>query len=370
MARRADTVAGGEQARDRGHRAIAPVPATRQVRRHAVVFALVGRRRTEVLRTRDPDAAAAGVRAKQIRLGRHQLGVLLVGLGVLARPDPALADAHVEEVLPGLGFEVLDLLRRQRFAQPGERGDGVHVDRAAAFLHLLQHQVIAQARSGHRRLTVRRVVVEQRLVLDHVVFTVGVGGLGLEQQEPGADRSIAVLEAGRDEAVFHHRHFGPGLGGHRIRRAGVPHRVPGAARALADRARPEQVHAAARGEQDRLRLVDVDRVVAHREADRAGDPRRVVLVVDELDDEDALLDAGEAQRLLRGLGDDPLVGFAVDHDLPLARAHRLAAVLERGRPSCRDSAPSWRTPSASVFQIGSPHSSNRCTDSSTCRPRS
>jgi hypothetical protein len=56
--------------------------------------------------------------------------------------------------------------------------------------------------------------------------------------------------------------------------------------------------------------------------------RSVVLVVDQLDDEDALLDAVEAEGLLGGFGDDPLVGFAVDHDLPLARTHRLAAVLQ------------------------------------------
>jgi hypothetical protein len=34
------------------------------------------------------------------------------------------------------------------------------------------------------------------LLLDHVHFAEGVGGLGLEQQEPGADRAVTVLEAG------------------------------------------------------------------------------------------------------------------------------------------------------------------------------
>ena len=129
--------------------------------------------------------------------------------------------------------------------------DGVHVDRAAAFLHLLQHQVVAQAGGGNGGLPVGRVVVQHLLVLGHVVFAVGVGGLGLEQQEPGADRAVAVLEAGRHEAVFHHGHLGAGLGGHRVGRTGVPHRVPGAARAFADGARTEQVHAAAGGQQAR-----------------------------------------------------------------------------------------------------------------------
>ncbi len=271
MARRAHAVAGGEQALDRGHRTVAPVPAARQVLRDAVEVALVGGRRAQVFRARDPDAAAARVRAEQVGLGRHQLGVLLLGLDVLADPDAALADAHVEEVFPGLGLEVLDLLGRERFAQLGQRGDRVHVDRSVAVAHFLEHQVVAQARCRHRGLAVGRVVVEHGLVLDHVVLAVGVGRLGLEQQEPRADRTVAVLEAGRHEAVLHHRHLGAGLGGHRVGGARVPHRVPGAARALAHRARAEQVHAAAGGEQDRLRLVDVDGVLAHREADRARD---------------------------------------------------------------------------------------------------
>ena len=37
------------------------------------------------------------------------------------------------------------------------------------------------------------------------------------------------------------------------------------------------------------------------------------------------------EGLLGGLGDDPLVGFAVDHDLPLARTDRLATVLQGGQ---------------------------------------
>ncbi len=327
--RGAHAVAGGEQALDGGHRAVAPVPAARQVRRHAVVFLLVGARRADIGRPRDPDAAAARMRAEQVGLGGHQLAHLLLGFDVLADPDAALADAHVEEVFPGLGLEVLDFLGRQRLAQLAQRGDGVHVDRAAAFLHLLEHEVVAQARCRHRRLAIRRVVVEHLLVLDHVVFAVGVDGLGLEEQEPGTHRAVAVLEARRHEAVFHHRQLGAGLGGHGVGGAGVPHRVPGAARAFAHRARTEQVDAAAGGQQHGLGLVDVDAVLAHREAHRAGDARGVVLVVDELDDEDALLDAVQAQRLLGRLGDDPLVRLAVDHDLPLARAHRLAAVLQR-----------------------------------------
>ena len=51
--------------------------------------------------------------------------------------------------------------------------------------------------------------------------------------------------------------------------------------------------------------------------DSTGDAVLVVLVVDQLDDEHALLDVVGTECLLGGLSDDPLVGFAVDHDLPL-----------------------------------------------------
>src|SRR5512139_534712 len=296
----AHAVAGGEQTLDRGHRAVAPVPALGQVSRD---LALVGVHFViwcaQILGTRHPDAAAA--------------------------------DAHVEEVFPGFGFEVLHFARGQGLAQLGEGGHGVHVDGAAAFLHFLQHQVVAQARCGNGCLPVGGVVVQQFLVLHHVDFAVGVDGLGLEQQEPGADRAVAVLEAGGNEAVFHHGQLGAGLGSHRVGAARVPYRVPGTAGAFTDGARTEDVHAATGSQQDRLGLVDVDLVVASREADGPGDAVGVVLVVDQLDDEDALLDAVHAERLLGGFGNDPLVGLAVDHDLPFAGTHRLAAVLQRGQ---------------------------------------
>ncbi len=55
----------------------------------------------------------------------------------------------------------------------------------------------------------------------------------------------------------------------------------------------------------------------------------IVLVVDQLDDEDAFFDAARPKCLLGSLGNDPLVGFAVDHDLPFAGTHRLAAVFQQ-----------------------------------------
>src|SRR5690606_18312035 len=100
------------------------------------------------------------------------------------------------------------------------------------------------------------------------------------------------------------------LGSHGVGRTGVPHRVPGTAGAFTHGARTEDVHAAAGGQHDGLGLVDVDLVLAGGEADRTGDARRVVLVVHQLHDEHALLDAVETEGLLGGLGDDPLVGLA------------------------------------------------------------
>ena len=179
-------------------------------------------------------------------------------------------------------------------------------------------------------MPVGRVVVQHLLVAVHVDFTDGVDGLGLEQQEPGANRAVTVLEAGRYETVFHHGQLGAGFSSHCIGRAGIPDRVPGTTLAFTHGARTEQVHTAAGCQQAGLELVNEYLVLASGEADSTGDAVLVVLVVDQLHDEDTLGDVVGAQRLLGGLGDDPLVGFAVDHDLPLAGTDRLAAVLQRG----------------------------------------
>ena len=85
-------------------------------------------------------------------------------------------------------------------------------------------------------------------VLDAVVLAEGVGGLGLEEQEPGADRAVAVLEAGGHEAVLHQGHLGAGLDAEGVAGAGVPDRVPGAALAFLGRPGPEDVDRAAGGQ--------------------------------------------------------------------------------------------------------------------------
>jgi len=84
VARGADAVAGGEQPLDRGHAVIAPRP-------------FLGRARN-VGRPGNPDAGASRMGAEQVGLGRHDLRRLLVRLDVLAGPDAALRDGHVQEV--------------------------------------------------------------------------------------------------------------------------------------------------------------------------------------------------------------------------------------------------------------------------------
>jgi hypothetical protein len=73
----------------------------------------------------------------------------------------------------------------------------------------------------------------------------------------------------------------------------------------------------------------VDFVLAYRKPGCAGHARRVVLVGFQAHDEDPFLDVFTAQRFLGSLGDDPLVGFTVDHDLPAAGAHGFTTVLQR-----------------------------------------
>ena len=188
--------------------------------------------------------------------------------------------------------------------------------------------MVAQAGGNDERLVVRSELGEHLRVLDDIVLAEGVGRLGLEQEEPCADGPIAVLEAGRDEAVLHHRKLGADFGRHGVGRARVPHRVPHAPHAFAGGARTEHVHRAAGDVEDGLGLENVELVLADRKADRAGDLVGVVGVEQVLHDEDAFEDVLHPQRLLGRLGDDGLVAFAVDHDLPAAGADGLAAVLE------------------------------------------
>ena len=314
----ADAVSAGEQAVDRGH-AVVDLAVV------GLDFVLV--RHPGFVRAGDPDAAAAGVGTEQVRLGRHDLGALLLGLGVRAGPEVGLADAHVEEVFPGFALEVLLLLG----VQVGEGGlqgaGGIHVDGAAAFAHFTEHHVVTQAGRDDVTLGVAAILVglQHGLVGGAVIFALGIGGFGLEQQEPSADRAVTVLEAGGDEAVFHHRHLGADLSAHGVGGTSVPNRVPGAAHAFTGGAGAVHVDRAAAGHQDGVGLEDEHFVFAGGEADRTGDAVGGVGVQEQLHDEDALHVAILAQGVFRSLGHDALVGLAVDHDLPAAGADGLGA---------------------------------------------
>ena len=69
-------------------------------------------------------------------------------------------------------------------------------------------------------------------------------------------------------------------------------------------------------------------VLADGETNGTGNGVRPVLVQQHLDDENTLHDRLFAQRLLGRLGDDALVGLAVDHDLPFTGPYRLATLTE------------------------------------------
>ncbi len=245
----------------------------------------------------------------------------------------ACENRHVEEVFPRLRLEFLHLLLvglRVVLVGVGDLLDGLlgpHVDRALALFHVQQHQIIAQVCRHGLDATVGLPVLEFGFALGHVVAAERIGRARLEQEEPGADRSVRVLEAHGNEPHFLARHLGARLQREVGGRAGVPGRIPRAAHALSGTARLEHVHRATHGREGRLGLEHVERVVAHREADRADAP---VAVHQRPDDEHAfvdLADAGLQQRVLRRLGHDDLVGFAVDHQLPPAFVDEPARVV-------------------------------------------
>ena len=154
----------------------------------------------------------------------------------------------------------------------------------------------------------------------------GIGGAGLEEQEPGPDRAVRVLEPNRDEAHFLAGHLRAGLEGEISGGAGVPRRIPGAAHALTGGPRLEHVHRAAHGHQHGLCLEDVELVLAHA---RSPQRRRIVSPsIRGADDEDALEDLLDARSGVLGrLRDDDLVRFAVDHQLPAAFMNVIAGFI-------------------------------------------
>ena len=314
--RAADRIAGPEQALDRRHAVVAPE--------------VLGR--GHVLGARAPRAASRRMRAHHVGLRRRELGVLVLRIDVGRRPQHRLADGHAEEVLPADLFEVRVL----------EGVHGHHVDGAAPGIHLADDAVVPEAGRDRPVRQVRALGIEI-LLADHllqvgeplrfVLLAKGVLRVGLEVEEVGADRAIAVLEAGENDAVLHLRHLGAGFDHQPVGRRGRPGCVPCAPRAFADRARLEDVRRAARAADHRLRLEDVVVAGADVEPDGAGDPVRLAVVHQEVRHADAVEDL--VGRFLGGLRHDGLVGLAVDHDLPAPFAQvaaRLRVAHDRQAP--------------------------------------
>ena len=149
---------------------------------------------------------------------------------------------------------------------------------------------------------------------------------GLEEEEPCPDRTIGVLEPDRDEPHFLTGHFGAGLDREISAGAGVEGRIPGSAEAFTYGPGTEHVHGAAHAGDDRFSLEHVELVLPCAEADRTD---TLVSVHERIDNEDSLEDLAACgrDRVLRCLGDDDLVGLAVDHELPPAFVDILALLV-------------------------------------------
>src|SRR5665811_1026750 len=224
---------------------------------------------------------------------------------------------------------IRDSFLAQGFGQLRHGLVGVHHDGAAAFPHFDHSRVIPEA--GARGIGITGVLfLDPVPVSGHVIFAVGVGGLGLEEQEPGADRAVTVLKPGGDETVFHQDHLGADFGGHGIGGAGVPYGVPGTTLAFTHRPGPEDIDHTAAGDDHGLAFEHVGLLLTHAETHRAADPVGVFLVGEQFDDEDALVDVVHPQGVLGGFGHDHLVGITVDHALPTPGADAHPAVRQPG----------------------------------------
>ncbi len=277
--------------------------------------------------------------SQHVRFGRHDLRTDFLRLDVHARPQTSLTDGHVEEVLPCLRLQMLPelgnillvlALSAQLVEERVQCHVGSHVHRATTCFELVHHQVVTQTGRSNRRSTVRHELLQLFFgcIAHGVELAVAVGNFGLEQQEPCANRAVTVFEAGRGEAVFHHGQGRANLSAHGVGGTCVPYRIPCTAFTLASGTRTEDVNRAAASNHSGLAGEDVNLVLAGGETNCTSDGVRLILVQQHLDDEDALHDVLFAQRLLGSFSNDTLVGLAVDHDLPLAGAHRLAALAQ------------------------------------------
>src|SRR6185436_1384174 len=116
--RAADGVTGAEQAFDRRHAVVAPE-----------IFG-----RGNVLGTRAPRTRAGRVRPHDVRFGRRQLRILVLGIHIGGGPQNRLADGHTEEVFPTDLFQMRIL----------EGLHGYHVYGAAASIDFTDYAMVAQ----------------------------------------------------------------------------------------------------------------------------------------------------------------------------------------------------------------------------------
>ena len=296
VSRAAHPVTGGEQAVDRGHPVVAPIPLGR----------------CQVCGSAHPHTGVGGVGADKIGLGCHHLGRLLFREDILAGPDQRLGDGHIQEVFPGLGLQLFHLLLvglgviLVLFGQGGDGPFSPDGHRTPA-PHGFQHHLVVTQRRGHWLGCVIWCPRLEYVQIVDVLLIESVGGRRLEEQEPGAHRAVAILEPGGDETTFHLGQLSAHLGHHGVVGAGVPGRIPGTTQSLAHGARSEDVHGATAHAADGLGLDEIDLVLADAEACGPGDPVGVIGVGEQLDDEQTLNDVVHAQGVLGGLGHDYLV---------------------------------------------------------------
>ena len=190
--------------------------------------------------------------------------------------------------------------------------------------------MVTQTGRGDRGSAIRHELLELALCIRAVGIELAQTVLyfGLKQQEPSADRTVAILEAGRGEPVLHHGQGCTDLSAHGVGGTSVPYRVPGTTLTLTGGPGTEDVDRTAAGNQGGLALVDEDFVLAGGETNRTGDGVLFVLVEQHLDDEHTFMHVSLTQGLLGGLGNDALVGLTIDHDLPFTGTYRHAAFTQ------------------------------------------
>ena len=152
--------------------------------------------------------------------------------------------------------------------------------------------------------------------LGFIFLAIGVLRVCLEVQEVRTHRAITVLEAGQNDAVFHLGHLRARVDHQCVGGTRGPRRVPNAAGAFTRGTRLEDIGRAAGTADHGFGFKDMEVTRADIEADSTRDAVFLGVVHQEVGDADTVEDL--VGRLLSGFGNDRLVRFTVDHDLPTA----------------------------------------------------